>query len=276
MAFQIPPSAIKSFSKKQLVDTFYRLLKQMDAAAFDSTNWIENQSAYKSYLEILKTHETTSLVKLGEALGSSFPVDKKSLEFALMILERELQKDVPEDEFLISTTDTTVEKNKARIESLEIHLILDNLRSSFNVGSLFRSGEAFGVTKVHLCGYTATPENSKTAKAALGADEWIQWEYSEDTLKCIDNLKSSGFKIIALETVEGSVILDEWQPGSFFENKKVAVILGNERYGLGSPLLKRADQVLQISLVGRKNSLNVGVCGAIVLNWLRNKSVSHP
>lgn len=270
MAFQIPPSAIKSFSKKQLVDTFYRLLQQMDASELESANWIENQLAYKSYLEVLKTHETPSLVKLGSTLGKSFPEDKKKLEMALMILERELQKDVPEDEFLITTTDTEVEKNKARIESLEIHLILDNLRSSFNVGSLFRSGEAFGVTKVHLCGYTATPENSKTAKSALGADQWIQWEHSEDTLNCIDQLKLSGFKIIALETVEGSIMLDDWLPGTFFESKKVAIILGNERYGLGSPLLRRADQILQLDLVGRKNSLNVGVCGAIVLNYLRN------
>lgn len=269
MAFQIPPDAIKSFSKKQLLDTLYRMLGQMDSAALDSENWIENQKALETYLEVLKFHETKALRELGSKLLENFPHGKKELESCLILLERELKKDIPEDEFLITTIDTSQEKDKEKIGELQIHLVLDNLRSSFNVGSLFRSGEAFGVKKVHLCGYTATPENSKTAKAALGADEWLEWSYSEDTLATLDHLKSQGFKLIAMETVEGSEVLESWNPKSFFKDKKVAVILGNERYGLGSPILKRADQILKVDLLGRKNSLNVSVCGAIVLNWLR-------
>jgi tRNA G18 (ribose-2'-O)-methylase SpoU len=178
-----------------------------------------------------------------------------------MTLERELKKDVPEDEFLISTQDTQEQKSIVP-ERPTVHIVLDNLRSSFNVGSLFRSAEAFGATKIHLCGYTATPENSKTAKAALGAHNWVDWQYWENTLSCLDELKDDDFTIIAFETTKGATPLHQIK---ITPKQKVCLVLGNERYGLAAPTLKRAHTLVEIPLAGRKNSLNVGVCGALAM-----------
>lgn len=275
MAFQIPPEAFRSFSRKQTIDTLYRLLGQLDAAKEGSISQEENLKALKSYLDILDQHDTPALKELSKKLRNHFPNSPETREKCLMIMERELSLDIPEDEFLISTQDTKEHKNSQRISKLEIRMVLDNLRSSFNVGSIFRSAEAFGSTQIYLCGYTATPENSKTAKSALGADDWVSWTHYDNTLACIDELKAQGFLILALETVENSVSLESWKPSpELNQNKKVAVVLGNERYGLGSPVLKKADYILKVDLLGRKNSLNVGVCGAITLNWLRQLPLS--
>lgn len=271
MAFQIPPRAIKSFSKKQLIDSFYRLLCQMDSAPLGSLNWQENKVIFQKYLQILKNHETKEIAALAPQLLENFPDTKENLQLCLMMIERWLEKDLPEDHFLITTQDTEERKKDEFADRLSINLLLDNLRSSFNVGSLFRSGEAFSVEHIYLCGYTATPENSKTAKSALGSDQWTNWSHHEDTLEVLDQLKKQGSYIIAMETVSGSENLEQWLPNySILKNyRNIVVVLGNERYGLSSPSLKRADKILKINLTGRKNSLNVGVCGAIVLNHIR-------
>ncbi|OUS00219.1 hypothetical protein A9Q84_01380 [Halobacteriovorax marinus] len=175
-----------------------------------------------------------------------------------MKLERLAAKDLKDSDFLISTVD---QFDKEDTKSHPIHIVLDNLRSSFNVGSLFRTAEALGIEQIHLCGYTPTPENSKTAKSALGTDEWIKWTYWESTLECLEHLKSEGVTLYAFETEQNAILLSEVKPAS-----KSAIILGNERYGLSSPTLNRADHILKINLHGKKNSLNVGICGAIALN----------
>lgn len=271
MAFQIPPRAIKSFSKKQLIDSFYRLLCQMDSAPLGSLNWQENKVIFQKYLQILKNHETKEIAALAPQLLENFPDTKENLQLCLMMIERWLEKDLPEDHFLITTQDTEERKKDEFADRLSINLLLDNLRSSFNVGSLFRSGEAFSVEHIYLCGYTATPENSKTTKSALGSDQWTNWSHHEDTLEVLDQLKKQGSYIIAMETVSGSENLEQWLPDySILKNyRNIVVVLGNERYGLSTPSLKRADKILKINLTGRKNSLNVGVCGAIVLNHIR-------
>lgn len=266
MAFQIPPSAFLSFSYKQTLDSFYRLLAQMDAQKESSPGYLENLKALKTYIEICADHESQKITSLARELSQlvSGPLEKRTIDSALSLLERKLGYDVTEDEFLISTEDTPQMKAYPK---REIHLILDNLRSSFNVGSLFRSAEAFGATTIHLCGYTATPENSKTTKSALGADNWVEWKYFENTLECIEDLKANGFALFALETTQESQSLYDLNNNL---PMKIAIILGNERYGLAQPILKRADFLVSIPLFGRKNSLNVGVCGAIALNGLRS------
>ncbi len=263
MAFQIPPQAFLSFSKKQIADSLWRLLRQMEQTDFKTPDWKANAVAFHQYVAILKKHESQQIQALGDQLQQTLPEDLRTLENCLILLERFLEKDLREDQFLISTEDTPLEKVQPKVKEkqAEIVLVLDNLRSAFNVGSLFRSAEAFGVKKIHLCGYTATPENSKTAKAALGTDHWVSYEYHENTLNCLESLKSEDYFIYALETVDESVDLSELKS----DQKKMAIILGNERYGLSESVLKRADSIVSIPLIGRKNSLNVGVCGAISL-----------
>lgn len=258
MAFNIPPMAFQSFSFKQSLDSLWRLTLQWDAQKWKTSDSEANHLAFKSYLEVLNHHENDQCKALANTLHQVQIREKKDLESILMILERLLEKDIPEQDFLISTEDTFEEKRK---NLPEVHLVLDNLRSSFNVGSLFRSAEAFGVTEIHLCGYTATPENSKTAKSALGADEWVKWRHWDSTLSCLEYLKKEkSAHLYSFETCNESIPLREVSP-----SYPAALILGNERYGLASPVLKRSDILIEIPLAGRKNSLNVGVCGALAM-----------
>lgn len=258
MAFNIPPMAFQSFSYKQALDSLWRLTLQWDALSWDHHDSAANREAFSSYLKILKDHENKQCQQLAFDLSECKLDEKRDLEKVLMILERRLEKDIPEQDFLISTQDTATEK---RGDLPEVHLVLDNLRSSFNVGSLFRSAEAFGVTEIHLCGYTATPQNSKTAKSALGADEWVKWRHWDSTISCLEYLKGEKKACLySFETCEESIPLREVEV-----KYPAALILGNERYGLAGPVLKRSDTLIEIPLAGRKNSLNVGVCGALAM-----------
>lgn len=265
MAFSIPAQAFLSFSAKQAYDSLWRMCRQWEEGLWDSDDSQQNKKMFLLYLKTLKGHENPELTQLAHKLQDFSLENERDLQEILMFLERELKKDIAEDEFLISTEDTPSQKSQAPKER-NVHVVLDNLRSSFNVGSIFRSAEAFGATKIHLCGYTATPENSKTAKAALGAHDWVSWQYWENTLECLESLKQDGFEVFAFETAEGAKPLSKCNP-----TPKVALLLGNERYGLASPTLKRADTLVEIPLKGRKNSLNVGVCGALALeHFLRD------
>lgn len=262
MAFKIPAPAFSSFSAKQVYDSLWRMTKQWESKDWHSDDSQQNLESFKSYLHVLKNHENRDLQELAFALEGMPLSNGRDLQNMAMFFERRLEKDIAEDEFLITTEDSPAPKTPKE-ESDQgpiVHVVLDNLRSSFNVGSLFRSAEAFGAHKIHLCGYTATPENSKTAKSALGAHDWVEWQYWENTLECLDSLKDQGFHIYAFETVENAVALS-----SCAITSKTCLLLGNERYGLAAPTLKRADSLIHIPLKGRKNSLNVGVCGALAM-----------
>jgi 23S rRNA (guanosine2251-2'-O)-methyltransferase len=259
MAFNIPPKAFQSFSKKQVVDTLWRIAGQIDLSWTDQKKREASIKSFELYLDILEHHIQDNVVELAKKIQEiKASLDRENLQNILMLLERENQLNLRDDQFLISTEDTSEVKQKAAVE---VHLILDNLRSSFNVGSLIRTSEALGVTQVHLCGYTATPDNSKTAKSALGADDWVPWKYWESTLECIEFLKQEGISLYAFETADESMNLKEVKP-----TYPCALLLGNERYGISSGTLSQVDYLVKIPLLGRKNSLNVGVCGAIGLH----------
>ncbi len=259
MAFNIPPKAFLSFSKKQVVDTLWRIVTQMEQSWDKPKDYQSALRSFHLYLETLHQHIQENVRELTIKVNDLKPFDQiENLQKCLMLLERENQMNLRDDQFLISTEDTAVIKSKAEVE---VHLILDNLRSSFNVGSLIRTSEALGVTQIHLCGYTATPENSKTAKSALGADTWVDWKYWEDTHECMKQLRASGIKLYAFETAEESKNINDIIP-----EYPCAILLGNERYGVSEGTLSLVDYLVKIPLLGRKNSLNVGVCGAIGLH----------
>ena len=257
MAIKIPNKAFLSFSYKQCVDTMWRAGKQIE------DNWENAQKrdvALKyiaDNLSALHKHEDSLVCELSKSLEENFPKDPQTMQNWLMILERLMKKDLRDSDFLVSTVD---QFDKSEINISPIHLVLDNLRSSFNVGSLFRTAEALGIEMIHLCGYTPTPENSKTAKSALGTDKWVQWKSWESTLECLDYLKSVGHTLYAFETEASATNLLNLKPA-----EKSTIILGNERYGLSSPVLNRADELVKITLHGKKNSLNVGICGAMAI-----------
>ena len=150
-----------------------------------------------------------------------------------------------------------------------IFLVLDNLRSLYNIGSLFRSADAFGVEKIFICGisgYPAHRQMEKIAKTALGAEQSVPWEYHARTATVITRLKKSGVSIVALETGKKSKPLNLLQP-----KFPLALVLGNEVTGIAPRLLKRCDQVAAIPQQGVKESLNVSVAGAIALYELSPK-----
>jgi len=151
---------------------------------------------------------------------------------------------------------------------MKCHLILlaHNIRSLWNVGSLFRTGDAFGVEKIHLTGYTAVPPRREISKTALGAEEYVAWEQCDDPKKVIAKLKKQGWTIVALEQAKKAVELSEYGPPS-----KVCLIVGHEVLGVPKELLKLCDAIVHIPMHGKKESLNVAVAAGIALHHLRER-----
>jgi tRNA G18 (ribose-2'-O)-methylase SpoU len=141
----------------------------------------------------------------------------------------------------------------------EFYVILHNIRSAYNVGSIFRTADALGVSKIVLGGYTPDPENnSKISKTALGAEKSIKWEKACRTTVAIKKIRKKGFRIIALEQTEKSHNVIKYKP-SF----PLALLLGNETAGLSKAMLTKADEVIEIPMLGIKESLNVSVAFGI-------------
>lgn len=185
---------------------------------------------------------------------------KHFVSFAIPF-ERLLHKNLQDDDFLI------VENDKAATpaERLPLVFVLDNIRSAFNVGSIFRTAECLGAEKIYLCGYTPNPTQWKVEKTAMGTQEYLPWEEVSHLQECLIQLKSRGYRIVALETAAHAVDLYET-----FAPTPTAFVLGNERFGLDPEALKALDEVRIIPLRGRKNSLNVGVTAAIAgFEWMR-------
>jgi len=169
-------------------------------------------------------------------------------------LERQFGKEIKDDDFLIRKQDGERKQSK----QIPLYLVLDNLRSSFNVGSIFRTAECFRVSKLILCGYTATPQNLKVQKTAMGTNKFVNWEQCSSTIQAIKILKDIGIKIYAIETTSNAKNIAEIE----FE-KPCALILGNEALGISKEILKIVDEIVNIPVSGWKNSLNVGVTAAI-------------
>ncbi|MDP1709653.1 MAG: TrmH family RNA methyltransferase [Candidatus Komeilibacteria bacterium] len=153
--------------------------------------------------------------------------------------------------------------------------VLHNIRSCHNVGSIFRTADAFGCEKIYLSGLTSTPrdiygrENKRVAKVALGAENFLAWEHIKSTARLIDKLKKNGFIILALEQNPHSVSLADF---SLEPKHKYALVLGSETEGLSPAILKRADKILEIPMLGKKESLNVSVAFGIALWQCRGRS----
>ena len=148
----------------------------------------------------------------------------------------------------------------------DIYIILHNIRSIHNVGSMFRTADASGVKKIYLCGYTPTPvdrfgrNRRDISKVALGAENIVQWEYEEDIERVIDKLKKENKQVVAVEQDKNSISYKD-----FILEKDTAFILGEERNGIEKSILNKCDKIIEIGMKGRKESLNVSVACGIVL-----------
>ncbi|MBT8245038.1 MAG: RNA methyltransferase [Winogradskyella sp.] len=147
-------------------------------------------------------------------------------------------------------------------EKSPIIIVLDNIRSLNNIGSVFRTSDAFLIEKIYLCGITAKPPHNDIRKTALGSTETVTWEYAKNTIEVIEKLKSENVKICAIEQVENATMLNDFKPQP--ENKH-AFVFGNEVKGVSQDVVDASDVVLEIPQFGTKHSLNISVsCGVVV------------
>ena len=147
-----------------------------------------------------------------------------------------------------------------------LYLICQNIRSLYNVGSIFRTADAFGVDRIFLCGFTGYPPRKEISKTALGAEKSVPWERHWQTHEVIKQLKKLNFQVIALELIKTSQPLEKFKP-----RFPIALIVGNEKNGVSQKILKMCDKQIHIPMQGIKESLNVSVAAGIALHDLYNK-----
>lgn len=160
------------------------------------------------------------------------------------------------------------ELNRKSIEDFKIAhktpiiIVLDDIRSLNNIGSVFRTADAFLIEKIYLCGITATPPNKEIHKTALGATETIDWEYQSDVLEVIEKLKKEDIIVLAIEQVENSIYLNDFE---IDPAKKYALVFGNEVFGVAQKAVALCDGSIEIPQLGTKHSLNISVSAGIVV-----------
>lgn len=147
-------------------------------------------------------------------------------------------------------------------EKTPIIIVLDDIRSLHNIGSVFRTADAFLIEKIVLCGITATPPNKEIHKTALGATETVDWEHSKDILEVIENLKKENITVLAIEQVESAIFLQDFKVE---KNKKYALVFGNEVFGVAQKAVAICDGCIEIPQLGTKHSLNISVSAGIVV-----------
>lgn len=163
-----------------------------------------------------------------------------------------------------------VETYKATVK-YPITVILDDVRSALNVGSVFRTMDAFAMEQLILCGITATPPHREIQKTAIGATESVSWSYEESIITAVQRLKSEGYTIIGVEQIDKSIALNDFDASQY---EKTALIFGNEVDGINVEVLPHLDQAILIPQFGTKHSLNIAVCAGILL-WEFTKQRLH-
>ena len=237
-------SIFQKFNRKKQGKKLIELIIKIDV------NWHD-----KPLREELLKEFQTYLTYMNYEVAQDITRSSKREFLALAVpIEQEFSKNPKDDEFIILKDD----EHPLKKVIIPLYLIIDDLRSAFNVGSIFRSAECFGVSHIYLCGYTPTPENKKVQKTAMGTDEYVKWSAHTSVEQVIKELKKDEFTIYALETTSKAKDISKIK-----FKKPCALILGNEALGISKKTLKLADEIIQIPLSGWKNSLNVGVCTAI-------------
>lgn len=207
--------------------------------------------------------ELQKISELQKHLAS--PLKMRTLQSLLIPFERYLKKQLAETDFLVTTHD----RQRHQIQKkFPLILILENIRSSFNVGSVFRLADNFGISEVYLVGYTARPDQYDFSKTALGSEKSVSWQHFSDMAGAIQQARSQGMRVIALETSsQGMQIFEK------FQEVPTAFVLGNERFGLGPEVLSMVDEIRQIPTYGLKNSLNMGHSASVACyEWIRQRN----
>ena len=149
-----------------------------------------------------------------------------------------------------------------QVEKMPLVVVLDNIRSLHNIGSVFRTSDAFRVECIYLCGITATPPHAEIHKTALGAEFTVDWKYVNNAVEAVNNLRDEGYTVYSVDQAEGSIMLNELQ---LEKGKKYAVVLGNEVKGVQQEVIDCSNGCIEIPQYGTKHSLNVSVTAGIVI-----------
>jgi len=157
-------------------------------------------------------------------------------------------------------------------DKLPLVVVLDNVRSLHNIGSVFRTSDAFRVECICLCGITAVPPHAEIHKTALGAEDTVDWKYYQNTVDAVDELKQNGYIVFSIEQAEGSTMLDKWEMD---RNKKYAIVFGNEVKGVEQEVINHSDGCIEIPQYGTKHSLNVSVTAGIVIYECANRLMNE-
>lgn len=161
------------------------------------------------------------------------------------------------------------QERKRKLPKLPLTVVLNNIRSLHNVGSIFRTCDGVGVEKLWICGITGYPPSNQIAKTALGAEDYVDWEYGEDILTVVKRLRKKGYQIVVLEQTEQSIFHQAFVP-----QKPLCLIVGNEVEGVQQEVANHGDCSIEIEMAGIKNSLNVAVAFGIVTYHIRNQWLS--
>ncbi|MEC9283191.1 MAG: TrmH family RNA methyltransferase [Bdellovibrionota bacterium] len=237
---------IRSLDPRRRIEILYGLLRsnEKELAAFDSREFSKAQFL----LESLKEEKGLGFERFQKILRQ-IP-EPRDLQVFLSFLERHQGLNLKDEDLVFHVKEGDAKKPLA--PKVPLYFVLHNLRSSFNIGSIFRAAECAGVAKIFLSGYTASPDNHKIKKAAMGAEKLVEWEYIPEFEKLLEKLKKDSIESVALETVENS-------PSVYDEkiSKSTAIWVGNEVFGLEKEVLSAISSFVHIPLYGTKNSLNV-------------------
>ena len=216
-------------------------------------------------LDAAALHRGAKLRSLA-SLRQRIPEDPSYHQYMSLVvpIERQHSRAMADGELPVASEDRL---NPNQDQLMPLVLVLDNLRSAVNLGSIWRLAECLGVSKIYLTGYTATPEQAKVSRAALGTERLVAWEWHPHRDELLMTLRQQGFTLNAFETSPSAIGLDQFT----FPGKKTAFLFGNERYGFESDLLKLCDEVIEIPCWGRKNSLNVAVSAGIAVYEVRRQ-----
>lgn len=260
--------ALNSSDKKSL-EIIHRLFLELEIQSSDQSFDVSQLTHLKKEIKKLYHSENSDVIRLStleEHLTSDMSL-KHFSSFAIPF-ERLLNKNLRDDEFLIYSQDLEMIPHKENDQALPLIFILDNIRSAFNVGSIFRTAECLNIQKIYLCGYTATPDQEKIEKTAMGTHKWVPWDYHFKTIELIEKIKNN-FHVIAMETTNHARSI--YEPMTY--QQPTAIVFGNERFGLDPLLISACHEVRAIPHRGQKNSLNVGVCAAIIgYEWFRQSN----
>lgn len=221
----------------------------------------------------LSTSPNPAVQKLAEIQDHLHPNMKlQSFSYFLVPIERLLNRSPRDEQFLVYEHELAAQTDKnENLKKQNCIVVLDNIRSSFNVGSIFRSADCFSIQAVYLCGYTPTPEDLQLQKTSMNTHEWVDFKHFKSIDLALEELKKNQYHIYAIEKSKVSK--------NIFETKfaeKSAFVFGNERFGLDPQVLNACDTAIEIPLLGRKNSLNVASTLSCVLFEYSRQMLQNP